>query len=504
MGDRTNFCIVHVQCKHGHPSCKRCLAGLNNKCHICRQPIGDMRCRPLENVLAGMTVPCAFARFGCQEGVRYTERAQRHGHEASCQHAPCHCPFPGCSYAGAAAQLFAHIRGAHAAGSPSAVSSIRCTPVALPRGMPFHVLLREEDSRVFLLLNGGDVPKGRSLSVVCVAAAGEAELYTMAVSGGAPGALSLSASGSVPRVRRWVRYPTGGFLFVLDTYWRASGGSVSVTVHTRSVKKVAKKTEAGLCTDQQQDVEEETTKMTYSIDSDSLELQQQECNKARRAFCKNGHAACGSCCLVMGRECPSCNEPIGDIRCRPLEKVLAAMSAPCKFRASGCTETVGYTERRSHEASCPHAPCPCPFDGCTYLGLLLYNHILDEHATDAVVAMGSLRLRGIVVTVHKSKPFHVVLHRGGTRVFLLLNGGDVLSGRSLSLVSVGPPPPANCELRYKIELAAVGPGQGELALSASGTVPCVRQLDVFEAKAFLFVPEAYWGSSGTVSVTVHI
>uniref|UniRef100_A0A0E0BWB2 SIAH-type domain-containing protein n=1 Tax=Oryza meridionalis TaxID=40149 RepID=A0A0E0BWB2_9ORYZ len=274
---------------------------------------------------------------------------------------------------------------------------------------------------------------------------------------------------------------------------------------TRSVKKVAKKTEAGLCTDQQQDVEEETTKMTYSIDSDSL-----ECGicflpfEDRVYMCKNGHAACGSCCVVMGRECPSCNEPIGDIRCRPLEKVLAAMSAPCKFRASGCTETVGYTERRSHEASCPHAPCRCPFDGCTYLGLLLYNHILDEHATDAVVAMGSLRHRGITVTVHKSKPFHVVLHRGGTRVFLLLNGGDVLSGRSLSLVSVGPPPPANCELRYKIELAAVGPGQGELALSASGTVPCVRQLDVFEAKAFLFVPEAYWGSSGTVSVTVHI
>jgi hypothetical protein len=76
---------------------------------------------------------------------------------------------------------------------------------------------------------------------------------------------------------------------------------------TRSVK-VAKKTEAGLCTDQQQDVEEETTKMTYSIDSDSLEcgicflpfedrvymvrinmmvgcrLHLQECNKARRAF----------------------------------------------------------------------------------------------------------------------------------------------------------------------------------------------------------------------------
>uniref|UniRef100_A0A0E0BWA8 Uncharacterized protein n=1 Tax=Oryza meridionalis TaxID=40149 RepID=A0A0E0BWA8_9ORYZ len=99
----------------------------------------------------------------------------------------------------------------------------------------FHVLLREEDSSVFLLLNGGDVPKGRSLSVVCVAAAGEAELYTMAVSGGAPGALSLSVSGSVPRVRRWVRYPTGGFLFVPDAYLRASGGSVSVTVHVKKL-----------------------------------------------------------------------------------------------------------------------------------------------------------------------------------------------------------------------------------------------------------------------------
>ncbi|BAS70151.1 Os01g0123500 [Oryza sativa Japonica Group] len=68
---------------------------------------------------------------------------------------------------------------------------------------------------------------------------------------------------------------------------------------TRSVK-VAKKTEAGLCTDQQQDVEEETTKMTYSIDSDSL-----ECGicflpfEDRVYMCKNGHAACGSCCVVM-------------------------------------------------------------------------------------------------------------------------------------------------------------------------------------------------------------
>uniref|UniRef100_A0A0E0FFK4 SIAH-type domain-containing protein n=1 Tax=Oryza nivara TaxID=4536 RepID=A0A0E0FFK4_ORYNI len=259
---------------------------------------------------------------------------------------------------------------------------------------------------------------------------------------------------------------------------------------TRSVKKVA-----GLCTDQQQDVEEETTKMTYSIDSDSLI----EFICARTGTPRAAPAASSWAGNARAATSPSATSGAGRWRRCSLPCPLPASSGRAAARRPSATPRA-----RSHEASCPHAPCRCPFDGCTYLGLLLYNHILDEHATDAVVAMGSLRHRGITVTVHKSKPFHVVLHRGGTRVFLLLNGGDVLSGRSLSLVSVGPPPPGNCELRYKIELAAVGPGQGELALSASGTVPCVRQLDVFEAKAFLFVPEAYWGSSGTVSVTVHI
>uniref|UniRef100_A0A0D9UW81 RING-type E3 ubiquitin transferase n=1 Tax=Leersia perrieri TaxID=77586 RepID=A0A0D9UW81_9ORYZ len=242
------------QCKNGHPSCKNCLAGLNNRCPSCRLPIGEIRCRPLEAVLAGMTIPCAFAKNGCHETFKYTAAASsRHHrqasiHEFSCRHAPCECPFDGCAFAGAAANLFAHIKAAHThtAASPAAatfstpppVTSIDRTPVRLPKCVPFHVLLREDDAAVFLLLNGGGVPKGRSLSVVCVGPERDAaELYTMAVSGGA---LALSASGSVPCVRRWVRYPTEGFLFVPDAYW-SSSGSVSVTVH---VKKLSSEEEA--------------------------------------------------------------------------------------------------------------------------------------------------------------------------------------------------------------------------------------------------------------------
>uniref|UniRef100_A0A0E0FFK2 RING-type E3 ubiquitin transferase n=1 Tax=Oryza nivara TaxID=4536 RepID=A0A0E0FFK2_ORYNI len=255
---------------------------------------------------------------------------------------------------------------------------------------------------------------------------------------------------------------------------------------------------------QQHDGEDETTETGgYSIERDAL-----ECGicfmpfQAEIYMCNNGHAACGSCCAGMHRACPSCRQPIGDIRCRPLEKAVAAISSPCKFRVSGCMKILGYTERRSHEASCPHAPCRCPFDGCYYQGSMLYHHIQEEHATDGVDV--AIR-RCTAVTLHRSKPFHVLLNRGGTRVFVLPNGGDVPMGRSLSLVTVGPPPlpppPPQRGTPYAIKVGAV---DGLDQLSISGTIPRVRCVQGFEAKSFLFVPDAYWGSSGTIDVAVTI
>lgn len=248
--------------------------------------------------------------------------------------------------------------------------------------------------------------------------------------------------------------------------------------------------------------EEQEDETAYFIEADTL-----ECNicfvpfEAQVFMCKNGHPACANCCISMNRACSSCSEPIGDIRCRPLEKVLAGMTSPCKYKKYGCLHSVRYTERRSHEETCPCAPFHCPLDGCGYYGLLLYNHIQDDHASDVAAAMGCLR--GTTVTLQKSMLFRVLLHRGSGRVFLLLNGGDVLSGRSLSVVCIGPCPTAgNAELEYKLKVSGDKPGT--LSLSASGSVPFVRRLDGFQARGFLFVPDAYWGPSGTVSVTVHV
>ncbi|CAO2185433.1 unnamed protein product [Urochloa humidicola] len=223
--------------------------------------------------------------------------------------------------------------------------------------------------------------------------------------------------------------------------------------------------------------------------------------------CKNGHAACGSCCDRLNGTCPSCRNPIGAIRCRPLEAAIAAMLVPCSFTAAGCKHRrLRYAERRAHEAtSCHHAPCACPLPGCFFSGLHfdLHDHIRDDaHHQDAAAAVGFVR--EATVALHRSEAFRVLLHAPDSRVFLLLNGGGVPSGRSLSLLSLGPRPAGGGPLEYTIVVR--GGGGGALSLSASGPVPCARRWAGPEhhPAEFLFVPEAYWSSSGTVSVTVHV
>ena len=125
--------------------------------------------------------------------------------------------------------------------------------------------------------------------------------------------------------------------------------------------------------------------------------------------------------------------------------------------------------------------------------MLLNRHVLDDHK-DAFASVGYLL--PTTVTLRKSEPFRVLLLDHKSSVFLLLNGGGVLAGRSLSLVCLG----GNADINYRMEVRGCEPG----ALSLAGTAPCVRALEGFEAKKFLFVPDADWGPSGSVSVSIRI
>ncbi|KAI5005142.1 hypothetical protein ZWY2020_032385 [Hordeum vulgare] len=244
----------------------------------------------------------------------------------------------------------------------------------------------------------------------------------------------------------------------------------------------------------------------FSHEMDSL-----ECDicflpfESRVYSCKNGHAACAACCINMERECPSCREPIGDFRCRATEKILAGMTRPCRFKKHGCTETVRYTEARAHEEdACRFAPYRCPFDGCAYRGLMLYDHIQDDHAAGGGVTSAMGLLRRMTVTLQKAAPFLALMHRDGESVFLLLNrGGDDLTGRRLSVICICPYPLEEDE-EIETEYTMVVKGDVPASLSLTATVPFVRRLQGYKANAFIIVPKEFWDSSGSVTVNLQL
>ncbi|KAL6653189.1 hypothetical protein ACP70R_012114 [Stipagrostis hirtigluma subsp. patula] len=262
---------------------------------------------------------------------------------------------------------------------------------------------------------------------------------------------------------------------------------------------------------QQQDEGESSKTLPVALDPDALDCPICVCPfevDAPIFQCKNGHAACGKCCAAVHGECPSCREPIGDIRCRPLENAIAGVALPCAFAELGCTRRLRHAEWRAHEALfCEYAPCACPYPGCSYAGHLLHDHILVAHGGDDDDDEAPVRfVRETTVTLQRTSAFRVLLHAMDARVFLLLNGGGVPSGRSLSLVCLGARPGGDRVLEHTTVVNA-GSGAGAVSLSATGAVPCTRRwagLGHAPAEGFLFVPDAYWASSGTVSVTVHV
>ncbi|XP_066310924.1 putative E3 ubiquitin-protein ligase SINA-like 6 [Miscanthus floridulus] len=222
--------------------------------------------------------------------------------------------------------------------------------------------------------------------------------------------------------------------------------------------------------------------------------------------CKNGHVVCDACRVHIQGSCPSCREPVGEIRCRALEDAIAGVVVPCAFCSHGCRQLFKLKEMRDHEAfHCQQAPFACPLPACAYSAAsapLLHDNILDAHALDRD---RSFSLVGSTwwVSLRRSMPFMVLLDRVERRVFLLLNGGDVRSGRSLSVVCLGPRPAANKSLELKLEVGVAGE-PGALSMSATGSVACMRSwAGQYPTDGFLFVPDAYY-SLDRVVVKVHV
>ncbi|KAF8689605.1 hypothetical protein HU200_041747 [Digitaria exilis] len=125
-------------------------------------------------------------------------------------------------------------------------------------------------------------------------------------------------------------------------------------------------------------------------------------------------------------------------------------------------------------------PCSCrPFafaeDGCMRpLGdVCVPPPVLRLRQPEAPQPHPGHARRGRPIRRRHCTPFVVLLQETNVHVFLLLNGGNVPSGLSLSVVCVGPRLGGNKLLEYELQVGGPGAGRtGSLALSASGPVAC--------------------------------
>ncbi|CAH2065704.1 unnamed protein product [Thlaspi arvense] len=97
--------------------------------------------------------------------------------------------------------------------------------------------------------------------------------------------------------------------------------------------------------------------------------------------CDNGHIACSFCCTKLRNKCPACALPIGNYRCRIMERVVEATVIPCLNAKRGCTEKFSYGKELDHEKECGFALCSCPAQNCNYSGVYkdLYSHYDANH-----------------------------------------------------------------------------------------------------------------------------
>uniref|UniRef100_A0A1E1XGR1 E3 ubiquitin-protein ligase n=1 Tax=Amblyomma aureolatum TaxID=187763 RepID=A0A1E1XGR1_9ACAR len=98
--------------------------------------------------------------------------------------------------------------------------------------------------------------------------------------------------------------------------------------------------------------------------------------------CPNGHLLCSSCREKVD-DCPTCREPMGNIRNLQLEKAVRKMSFCCKYKDCGCPLKLPLTDHVWHDEVCEFRPVPCPYPGrtCEWSGppCQILQHLVDSH-----------------------------------------------------------------------------------------------------------------------------
>ncbi|KAI9126602.1 hypothetical protein K1719_002198 [Acacia pycnantha] len=213
--------------------------------------------------------------------------------------------------------------------------------------------------------------------------------------------------------------------------------------------------------------------------------------------CKNGHIACSTCCVRIAHKCYSCREPIGQIRCRAIEKVTESIKLSCRYARHGCIEKITHFNKSIHEKYCIYTPCWCPIDGCQFTApsKKLSQHINHEH-------------HGSFINFHYDSFLHLKLGLNqkivvlkeltDSHLFIIRNGQEQHMGNLFNVFHIGPKSSAEM---YEYELYARSEG---CCLKMESFVNHTLGNNFPATTKFLLVPTDFLGPSPALEIEIRI
>ncbi|KAI9126558.1 hypothetical protein K1719_002154 [Acacia pycnantha] len=211
--------------------------------------------------------------------------------------------------------------------------------------------------------------------------------------------------------------------------------------------------------------------------------------------CKNGHIACSTCCVQLAHKCYSCTAPIGNIRCRAIEKVLGSLEISCRYARHGCIEKIILINKCIHEKDCIYTPCWCPIFGCQFTApsKKLSQHINHEHHGSFI----NFYYDSFLYLTLLNKKVVILKEVTDSNIFIIKNDLEYL-GNAIKVFHIGPKSSAET---YRYELYARSKG-------------CCLKLDSFvnhtlgnnfpATTKFLLVPIDFLGRFPEVNIEIRV
>jgi E3 ubiquitin-protein ligase SIAH1 len=128
--------------------------------------------------------------------------------------------------------------------------------------------------------------------------------------------------------------------------------------------------------------------------------------------CRSGHSVCSKCAEELDRECPTCKEPVVNIRNIVMENVARRIRYPCVNKKWGCNKTFTIDGIIDHQSTCFYGNVPCPwFDvpgKCAgFEGDIndLKRHLTDSHADGTKEVLDGNTFDGAISTFGRKELF---------------------------------------------------------------------------------------------------